>query len=106
MTTSYELQPRRAQLCLCGAPRIQSARYAEAVTPSDSTELPYYGKLLVTNAGSGAETLSVIMASNNVDDTTAVTFEIAPVTTIVLPVLVRRVMATNTGADISVVLLG
>ncbi len=85
---------------------IAPARFAQAITPSDSTELGEYGRLLVTNShATNTENVVVIMASNNIDDTTTVTIPIAPLTTIHLPIVVRRVMATGTGAQISAVLL-
>jgi hypothetical protein len=58
--------------------------------------------LLVTNSHATAtENVSVIVANNNDGDTTVVAFPIAPLTTVVLPIVMRRVMATNspTGTD-------
>ena len=82
------------------------ARFAQAVTLSDSTELPFYGRLIATNShATNTENLVVIMASNNVDDSTTVAIPIAPTSTVVLPVAVRRVMATGTGAQVSAVLI-
>ena len=44
------------------------ARDAKAVTPSDSVELPFYGRLIVTNSqATTTEDIVVIMAANNVD---------------------------------------
>jgi hypothetical protein len=83
-----------------------AARDAQAISPSDSTELPFYGRLLVTNShATNTENITVIMAGNNQDDTITVALPIAPLTTILLPIVVRRVMATGTGADIKAVLL-
>jgi hypothetical protein len=106
MTSSYDphrdiLNFRNEELRV-----INPARYAQAVTPSDSAELPIYGKLFVTNSnGSSTENVTVIMASNNTDDTTSVSFPISPATTLLLPIVVRRVLSTGTGADIKVVLI-
>jgi hypothetical protein len=106
MSTSYD-QNRDVLGALSAKERgVDPARFAQAITPSDSTELPIYGRLIVTNAsGSSTENLVIIMASNNVDDTTTVSIPIAPETTIALPIIVRRVMATGTGAQISAVLI-
>jgi hypothetical protein len=105
MTTAYD-QNRDVLNAYKGADRgILPGRYAVAVTPRDSTELPAYGRLIVTNShASNTETITVIMASNNVDDTTTVAFAIAPVSTIELPIVVRRVISTGTGGNITAVL--
>ena len=80
--------------------------YCAVVTPNDSTELRNYGKLLFTNSKeSSIENVTVMMASNNTDDTTSVSFPIAPATTILFPVVVRRILRTGTGVDIKVVLI-
>ena len=106
MTTSYDSR-RDVLNFVCAEGRAHNpARYAIAVTPSNSAELVVYGRLIVTNAhATAAETITVIMAENNVDDTTTVAFNIAPQTTLYLPVVVRRVMATGTGADITATLI-
>jgi hypothetical protein len=85
---------------------VAPARFAQAVTPNDSTELPVYGRLIVTNShATSTENIFLIMASNNQDDSTVVAFPIAPLTPLVLPVVVRRVMATGTGGNVSAILL-
>jgi hypothetical protein len=85
---------------------MNPGRTAIAVTPSDSTELPIYGRLIVTNShATSTENIVVIMASNNVYDTTRVTIPVAPMTTNELPIVVRRVFATGTGVDIKAVLI-
>src|SRR6476619_2725696 len=85
---------------------LAPARFVQAVTPSDSTEPPVYGRLIVTNShATSTENISVIMASNNVDDTTVVLIPIAPMTTIVLPIVARRVMAMGTGGNVSAVMM-
>jgi hypothetical protein len=72
------------------------------VTQSDSADLRVYGKLLVTNShATNVETVTVIMASDNQDDSTTV----APLTTIVLPIVVRWMMATGTGGKVSAVMM-
>jgi len=71
------------------------------VTSSSSCRRTIYGRLLVTNShASSVETVAVIMASNNTDDTTTVNFPIAPLTT-----PIRRVLGPGTGVNISVVQL-
>lgn len=106
MTTSYS-QDRDVLNAFPAKDRgMAPARYAQAITPSDTQDLPVYGRLMVTNSSAGTtENITVIMAGNNQDDSTVVEFAIAPVTTIVLPIVVRRVMATNTGSQISCVVL-
>src|SRR6478609_12109334 len=106
MTTAYD-QNRDVLNAYCAEDRAMlPARFAQAVTPSDSTELPFYGRLIVTNShATTTENIVVVMASNNVDDTTTVAIPIAPMTTNELPVVVRRVFATGTGVDIKAVLI-
>jgi hypothetical protein len=106
MTSAYD--PRRDVLNFRDEEKrgINPARYAATVTPSDTQDLQIYGKLLITNAsGSSTENVTVIMASNSTDDTTSVSFPIAPATTLLLPIVVRRVLSTGTGPDIKVVLI-
>lgn len=105
MTTTYD-QNRDVLSAFDARDRgVYPARNAIAVPPSDSTELPFYGRLIVTNShATSTENISVIRASNNQDNSTVVA-PIAPASTVVLPIVVRRVMATGTGGNISVVLL-
>jgi hypothetical protein len=71
-----------------------------------STEFPVYGRLLVTNNhASSVESVAAIMASNNTDDTTTVSFSIAPMTTLLLPLVVLRVLSPGTGANINMALI-
>lgn len=60
---------------------------------------------MTTSYDSRRDVLNFVCAENNVDDTTTVAFNIAPQTTLYLPVVVRRVMATGTGADITATLI-
>ncbi len=100
MTTSYD-QNRDVVNAFCQEHRgIAPARFAQAITPSDSTELGEYGRILITNSHATA-TQNIVV----IDDTTTVMIPIAPLTTIYLPIVVRRVMASGTGANISAVLL-
>jgi hypothetical protein len=70
------------------------------------TDLPVYGRLFVTNShASSVENVAMTMASNSADDTTTVSFPIAPMTTLVLSVVVRRVPGAGADTDINMVLV-
>jgi hypothetical protein len=79
-------------------------RAQRAVCAAGTTELPVYGRLLVSHASS-VESVAVIIASNNTDDTITVSFPIVPMTTLLLPVVIRRVLSTGIGANINIVLI-
>lgn len=70
----------------------QPATKAVAVTPSDSTDLTTYAKAIYVG---GAGNIAVIMKYNSAD--TGVTFNGVTAGT-VLPIQVRRVLATGTTA--------
>ena len=54
--------------------------------------------------GSIIESVTVMMASTNTDETTSVSFTIPPTTTILF-LVVRRIPRAGTGVDIKVVLI-
>lgn len=68
------------------------ARYAEAVTPSNSADLPTVARGLYTGAGGS---IAVYMEGD--DSGTSVVFSDAPAGA-VIPIRVRRVLSTGTTA--------
>ncbi len=78
-------------------------RYAQPVVVD--TELAIYGPLWVSNSHATAtQNINVVLASNVSDDVTAISFPIAPLTSVLLPVVARRVLSSS-GGNISAVVL-
>src|ERR1051326_5104735 len=100
MTTSYD--PNRDKLKFFDAKLrpIMPARDAVAVTPSDTADLPFYGKLYVFNAGAAPEVIRVVTVGNQIDDTTHVDIKVPVGPYLIDWLIVRAVRATGTGADI------
>ena len=80
------------------------ARDAQTVTPSDTLDLPIYGKLYVFNAGVSVEVIRVVPVECQ-DDSLHVDIK-CPVGPFVIDwMIVRAVRATGTGADITAIVL-
>jgi hypothetical protein len=83
---------------------MMPARDAVAVAPSDTDDLPFYGKLFLFNAGAAPEIIRVVTAAQQ-DDTVHVDLKVPVGPYLIDWLIVRAVRVAGTGADISAWLL-
>ena len=104
MTNSYDPNHDLLDSTTPAHRAIAPTRDAQNVTPSDTLDLPIYGKLAVFNAGASTEVIRVVPVEYT-DDSQHVDIKDRIGLTVIDWLVVRAVLATGTGADIKAVLL-
>lgn len=105
MALTYDSKKDIFAFVSAGMRSFSAARNATLVTPSDTVDLPVYGRLRVYNAGAGVESATLLPVGAT-DDANTVTFKFPVGLTIMDEMLVRRVMSTSLGADLTIHVLG
>jgi hypothetical protein len=105
MANSYDTRKDVLRFSSASDRAVNPARDAQTVTPNDSNDLPIYGKLHVFNAhATNVESVRVVPVDYT-DDALYVDFNVAPKSGLFIPMIVRAVRSTGTGADITAIVM-
>jgi hypothetical protein len=100
MTSSYDSNRDKLNFADARLRPMMPARDAFAVTPDDTLDLPFYGKLYVFNAGTGPEVIRVVTVAQ-MDDSQHVDIKVPVGPYVIDWLIVRAVRTTGTGADVT-----